>query len=90
VLELLRRRGRYRPEDFVRLALTEPVDLTALKRRWLEALEAAERFLATRDPDEIGCLYYAPAEGTFVEPKTGQQVVPHFGRPGGALPLVGP
>ena len=90
LLELLRRRGRYRPADFARLALTEPVDLQALKRRWLDALEAAERFLATRDPDQMGCLYYSPAAGAFVEPKPAQHVIPHFGRPGGVLPQVTP
>lgn len=90
LLELLRRRGKYRPEDFARLALREPVDLPVLKRRWLAALDDAEGFVSTRDPDEIGCLYYAPAEEAFVEPSPGQQVVPHFARPGGVLPLVGP
>ncbi|MCL4821199.1 MAG: nucleotidyl transferase AbiEii/AbiGii toxin family protein [Vicinamibacteria bacterium] len=88
LLDLLRRRGRYRPEDFTRLALTSPVDLPALKRRWIEALEGAERFLASRDPDEVGCLYYSPDEGRFVEPVPGQRVSPHFGRPGGVLPVV--
>jgi hypothetical protein len=88
LLELLRRRGKYRPEDFARLALTEPVSLPALKLRWLDALDAAERFLGTRDPEEIGCLYYAPADAAFVEPKPGQHVVPHFGRPGGVLPVL--
>lgn len=89
LLDLLRRRGRYRPEDFARLALTEPVDLPALKRRWLEALERAEVFLRSRDPDEAGCLYYSPDEDAFVEPGPGRHVVPHFGRPGGVLPVVG-
>lgn len=88
LLDLLRRRGRYRPEDFARLALTSPVDLPALKRRWLEALDGALRFLASRDPDEVGCLYYSSAEARFVEPAPGQQVLPHFGRPGGVLPVV--
>jgi hypothetical protein len=90
LLSLLRRRGRYRPEDFARLALTSPVDLPALKRTWLDALDSAERFLAARDPDEVGCLYYSPAEAAFVEPHPGQVVVPHFGRPGGVLPAIVP
>ena len=90
LLELLRRRGKYRPEDFARLAFTEPVDVPALKRRWIAALEAADRFLATRDPEEMGCLYYAPAQHEFVEPAPGQRVVPHYGRPGGVLPVLGP
>lgn len=90
LLDLLRRRGRYRPEDFARLALTSPVDLPALKRAWLDALDGAQRFLATRDPDEVGCLYYSASDGSFVEPGPGQPVIPHFGRPGGLLPAIVP
>jgi predicted nucleic-acid-binding protein len=44
LLDLLRRRGRYRPEDFARLHLAQPVDLPKLKLRWLAALDAAEHF----------------------------------------------
>ncbi len=87
LLDLLRRRGRYRPEDFVRLHLARPVDLTKLKLRWLAALDGAEQFFATRDPQEIGCLYYSPSLGKFVEPRPGDEVVPHYGRPGGVLPI---
>jgi hypothetical protein len=89
LLELLRRRGKYRPEDFARLDLSEPVDLQALKRRWRLALDDAEHFFDTRDPDELGCLYYSRAKGTFVQPSPGEEVVPHFGSPGGVLPAVG-
>ncbi len=89
LLDLLRRRGKYRPEDFARLDLAEPVDLPALKSRWLAALEDAERFFSTRDPNEIGCLYYSPAQKKFVQPSAGDKVVLHFGRPGGVLPAVG-
>ena len=88
LLDLLRRRGKYRPEDFARLHLVEPVDLPELKARWLAALADAERFLSTRDPDEIGCLFYSPAKKTFIQPGPGDKVVPHFGRPGGVLPAV--
>ena len=89
LLDLLRRRGRHRPEDFGRLHLVQPVDLTNLKLRWLAALDAAEHFFATRDPDEVGCLYYSRSLGKFVEPRPGDDVVPHYGRPGGVLPTVG-
>jgi hypothetical protein len=87
LLDLLRRRGRYRPEDFARLHLAQPVDLAKMKLRWLAALDAAEQFFATRDPQEIGCLYYSPSLRKFVEPKPGDDVVPHYGRPGGVLPV---
>lgn len=90
ILDLLRRRGKYRPEDFVRLDLAEPVNLSDLKQSWRAALEDAALFFATRDPLEIGCLYYSRARGAFVQPVPGEQVVPHYGRPGGVLPMVGP
>jgi len=87
LLDLLRRRGRYRPEDFARLHLTETVDLPKLKLRWLAALDGAEQFFVTRDPAEIGCLYYSRSLGRFVEPRSADEdVAPHYGCPGGALP----
>lgn len=89
LLSLLRRRGKVRPEDLARLDLVGPVDLAALKSRWLSSLDDAEHFFATRDPGEIGCLYYSPGEEKFVQPLPGDKVVPHFGRPGGVLPAVG-
>ncbi len=90
LLDLLRRRGRYRPEDFARLMLVEPVDLPALKTRWLEMLDRAETFIRSRPPEEVGCLYYSPQRETFVAPADGEppDAVPHFGRPGGVLPRV--
>lgn len=88
LLDLLRRRGKYRPEDFARLDLVEPVNLSDLKSRWLAALDDAERFFSTRDPEEIGCLYYSPAGRKFVQPIPGEEVVQHFGRPGGVLPEI--
>jgi hypothetical protein len=89
LLDLLRRRGRYHPEDFARLHLAQPVDLHKLKLRWLAALDDAQRFFATRDPGEVGCLYYSRSQGKFVEPQPGDDVVPHYGRPGGVLPVMG-
>jgi len=94
LLELLKRRGRFRPEELARLDLAVPVDLPAFKRTWLGALEEAERFVRSRPPGELGCLYYAPTAGRFVVPDPDipletQGVVPHFGRPGGVLPQPG-
>jgi hypothetical protein len=88
LLELLRRRGRVRPDDLARLHLTEPIDLQALKEEWLAALGSADDFLRRRPPQEAGALYYAAAVGRFVDPDEEGvgAVVPHFGRPGGILP----
>jgi hypothetical protein len=90
LLELLRRRGRYHAEDFERLHLVEPVDLPALKARWLEALAGAEAFVRSRPPGEIGCLYYSPHLARFTAPGPDgpADAVPHYGRPGGVLPRI--
>jgi hypothetical protein len=89
LLELLKRRGRYHPEDFARLALTVPFDLVASKQMWLLALADAEVFILSRPPEEIGCLYYSTASETFVMPSgSGATILPHYGRPGGVLPRV--
>ena len=88
LLELLRRRGRVRPEDLARLHLVEPVDPQGLKVEWLSALEGAEAFVRRRPPEEAGCLHYATDQERFVdpdEPGVGR-VVPHHGAPGGVLP----
>ena len=93
LLELLKRRGRYHPEDFARLTLTEPFDLVAAKQTWLDALAEAESFARARPPDEIGCLYYATKKGAFVMPNAHpsldeQNIVVHFGAPYGVLPRI--
>lgn len=93
LLEQLKRRGRYRPEDVERLQLSEPFDLVEAKTRWLDALEKAEAFIDSRPPDESGCLYYSAADERFVAPEPGVDleaagILPHFGRPGGVLPSI--
>jgi hypothetical protein len=92
LLELLKRRGRYRAEEFARLDLVEPFDVVAAKRTWLAALEDADAFIRTRPPDEIGCLYWSSLSKQFVMPSADDparaDVVPHFGTPGGVLPQV--
>jgi len=93
LLELLKRHGRYRPNDFTRLQLAQPFDLASAKREWLEALAAAETFARQRPPDESGCLYYSTRLGRFVVPRPDagledQGLVLHFGAPGGVLPRI--
>lgn len=88
LLEMLRRRGRVRPEDLDRLELAQPVELNTLKHDWLEALDSVEPFIASRPGDEIGCLYYSPSQQAFDDPQQAQDAVPHFGRPGGVVPQV--
>lgn len=88
LLELLRRRGRVRTEDIARLDLARALDPMSLKQSWLAALDSVEPFVATRPPDEIGCLYYSPDRRAFVDPRTAPDAIPHFGRPGGVLPRI--
>lgn len=92
LLELLKRRGRYRPEQFDRLDLVEPLNLIEAKATWLAALGDAERFVRSRPPDEIGCLYWSDRKATFVMPLQDEfdsnAVKLHWGTPGGVLPLV--
>ena len=92
LLELLKRRGRYRPEDFTRLDLAEPFDLVAAKQKWLAALEETDAFVRSRPPDEIGCLYFSMERETFVMPArdgtSADTATPHYGAPGGVLPQI--
>ncbi|HEY6077998.1 MAG TPA: nucleotidyl transferase AbiEii/AbiGii toxin family protein [Polyangiaceae bacterium] len=88
LLTLLRRRGKNRPEDMARLRLREQPDVVALKHRWLEALDQAETFSASRPPAELGCLYYSRSRREFISDFApgDPDVVPHYGRAGGAEP----
>ncbi len=90
LLSMLRRRGSYRSEDFARLMLSEPPDLPTLKQEWLQALDAAETFIASRPHQDMGCLYYSLSKQAFVDDfEAGDpDVKRHFGRPGGVLPAV--
>ena len=93
LLELLKRRGRYRNEDFARLHLAEPFDLTSAKQTWLAALAGADAFGRERPPEECGCLYYSAGLQQFVVPRrdpslADQGIEPHFGTPGGVLPRM--
>jgi hypothetical protein len=89
LLELLRRRGRIREEDLARLDLAEPIDLRETKSSWIESLNSVEPLVDSLPPDEVGCLYYSASRQAFVDPRTVNDAMPHFGRPGGVLPRVG-
>ena len=92
LLELLKRRGRNRPEEFARLDLAEPFDLVAAKTEWLAALGTADEFIRSRPPGEMGCLYWSGEAGEFVMPAAGlgasDTVIPHYGTSGGVVPQV--
>jgi hypothetical protein len=86
LLEIIRRRGKYRAEDFARLHLVQPVDLVANKTKWLAALDQCEDFIKERPTMEVGCLYYSREKDAFVLPREREAVVPHYGTPGGVIP----
>lgn len=93
LVELLRRRGRHRPEDVARLNLAVPYDPARSKALWTEALEDAEAFARSGPTDEVGCLYYSSETGDFAAPNRETDLdtaglVPHFGSPGGVLPRI--
>lgn len=93
LLELLKRRGHHRAEDFARLNLVAPLDLGQAKATWMAALDAAEEFVRARPPEELGALYYSARHQTFVAPRsdtslTDQEIVLHFGALGGVLPRM--
>lgn len=93
ILELLKRRGRPRQEDLDRLRLATPLDASRCKEKWLRALEEAEAFVSSRPAAELGCLYVDTASGEFRAPSAAvsleeQGLLPHFGAPGGVLPLA--
>ena len=74
LLELLKRRGRHRPEDMARLDLTTPFDLQAGKELWLAALDDAQALVRSRPAEEIGCLYYSDSRQRFEEPRPGRRL----------------
>ncbi len=92
LLELLKRRGRYRPEDFERLEMIAPFNLIEAKSTWLAALADADAFIRSRPPTEIGCLYWSAEREQFVAPThtddERKTVTPHRGAPGGVLPQL--
>jgi len=90
LIELLKRRGKIRPEDLSRLHLSEYPDIKQVKRDWLDALQSAEEFISLRPAREVGCLYFSNSLKKFVDPNqiTGQDVILHFGKPGGVLPGI--
>ena len=90
LLELLKRRGKFQEVDFKRLKLNRDIDIKELKLSWLNKIEEAESFISSRDPKEVGCLYYSKIKKTFIDPTTQvkDSYVLHYGKPGGVVPKV--
>jgi hypothetical protein len=89
LLELIKRRGRVRPEDLSRLMLSKEIDLNNLKKKWLSMIEEAEDLIRWLPLDQVGCLYYNKTLKKFVTPdKSFIDTVPHFGRYTGVSPTL--
>lgn len=90
LVEMLARKGRFRPEDFAGLKLATPPDLAELKRTWLGALSHARILVRELPPADVGCLYWNPGTQEFVTPSGNLSLlVRHFGSRAGVLPSVG-
>ena len=91
IVDWARRTTKYRIEDVEELKMNQPVDLRALKVRWMTATEEAEALFKKLPPAEMGCLYLD---------STGRPVCPdpeavefagltrHFGSVRGAWPRI--
>jgi len=101
LLELLKRRGRNRPEEMARLQLVEPYDPVVGKETWLAALDEADSFVRSRPTEETGCLYFSARDEAFALPQLDvplddqglvdeQGLAVHFGTPGGVIPQAEP
>lgn len=95
LIELCRRKGKYRNEDFAKLHLTREVSAVELKQVWMKQLESAERFIGLAPAETLGCLFYDSTTKSFVEPdfpeqkkEVGSSILIHYGRPGGVLPVA--
>lgn len=91
ILELLKRRGRVRPEDLHRLHLNRKIELSDIVAQWRAALDAAEVFVSQRPLEELGCLYLHLKQKTFYSPlleeRRDKDYAVHWGQPGGLMPL---
>jgi hypothetical protein len=90
IVELLARKGRYHEEDFTRLQLASPPDLTAMKKAWTNALSEARTLVRRLPPEDAGCLYLDPGTGKFVIPGGDlTKFVRHRAAKGGVIPDIG-
>jgi hypothetical protein len=87
ILQEFRRTARYRQDEVDELALTEPIDATALSREMKAQIEEATEFVDRLPLDDLGCLYL-DAEGnpTAPDPARLQEYRRHFGSRGGHWP----
>jgi hypothetical protein len=90
LLELLKRKGKFRPEDFNRLKLTIKLDLTAIKQTWMRALSEADEVIRSLPTEEVGALYFNTKEQKFTLPEMprSKDIIVHYATKGGVLPRI--
>jgi hypothetical protein len=74
----------YTREDVDRLSLRQPLDLTVMKKKWLQAVEDARTLIAALPPDEVGCLY-CDSKGNPVTPEPGNKTFRSLARHRGCI-----
>lgn len=93
LLDQSNRHTAYTQAELNHLSLREPLDLPSLKRKWLDAREAAQRLVESLPPDEVGCLYLGP-DGIPVTPNPAApdfaSLQRHTGKIHGTWPTVQP
>ncbi len=91
LLEQTARHAAYTETDLHRLALREPLDLGALKRRWLTAMDEARTLVADLPASEVGSLYL-DSQGSPATPDPSsagfRSLTRHWGSVRGAWPTV--
>ncbi len=91
IVHWARRNAVYRPEDLSDLQLAAPLDLAALKGRWMEASQSALELIAQLPPSEVGCLYLSASnQPACPEPSRPDfaKLTRHFGSVRGAWPRI--
>jgi hypothetical protein len=91
LIEEAQRLAHYPASRLENLLLSEPVDLVACKRDWLQALAEAKALFNQLPPEEIGCLYLN-AQNHAVTPDPAapefSQLRRHHGSVRGAWPVI--
>jgi hypothetical protein len=82
----IRRNARYRADDFIDLALMEPVDAGVVSTRLREALEAAESFVRAMPAGKEGLLFLSNGKPIQPNPASLAGMIEHAGRRGGYWP----
>ncbi|MGC9453094.1 MAG: hypothetical protein ACP5I4_16810 [Oceanipulchritudo sp.] len=88
LLELLERKPPLSEDELRRLDLRLALDPVHLRRDWKSALASAKDWIASRPPEEAGCLYADPDSGLVFAPEPGQPADILKGKPGGVLPRI--